>query len=181
MKNFFQERSNNSPKIYCYTELSPEYEELVKVGYTVRDINVRMREHYPTLGPKGIERYKLLLVESAMRNDGTSFIDKTVHKVLEKAGFKNVGGEWYRCNIKDVKAAIKALRIGSNFEKNRDLDFPMRPEQESAVEITSNYFKNYKRIEKPLLIFFGIARCDLVKLLLHINWQKKWVGKKYWY
>lgn len=148
MKNFFQERTNNSPKIYCYTELSPEYEELVKVGYTVRDINVRMREHYPTLGPKGIERYKLLLVESAMRNDGTSFIDKTVHKVLEKAGFKNVGGEWYRCNIKDVKAGIKALRIGSNFEKNRDLDFPMRPEQESAVEITSNYFKNYKRIEK---------------------------------
>ena len=35
-----------------------------------------MKEHYPTLGPKGIERYKVLLEESSMRNDGTSFIDK---------------------------------------------------------------------------------------------------------
>ena len=72
----FQPRPNKSPKIYGYTELSPEYDGLIKIGYTEREVKDRMKEHYPTLGPKGIERYKVLIEESSMRNDSTSFIDK---------------------------------------------------------------------------------------------------------
>ena len=60
----FQPRPKKSPKIYGYTELSPEYDGLIKIGYTEREVKDRMKEHYPTLGPKGIERYKVNLTDS---------------------------------------------------------------------------------------------------------------------
>ena len=34
----FQPRPNKSPKIYGYTELSPEYDGLIKIGYTEREV-----------------------------------------------------------------------------------------------------------------------------------------------
>ena len=87
----FKTRPNKSPKIYGYTELSPEYDGLIKIGYTEREVKDRMKEHYPTLGPKGIERYRVLIEESSMRNDGTSFIDKDVHRILENASLHYQG------------------------------------------------------------------------------------------
>ena len=60
-QDFFPSRSNNSPKIYGYTELSHEYKGLIKVGYTERDVKERMKEHYPTSGPEGITRYEVLV------------------------------------------------------------------------------------------------------------------------
>ena len=123
MMKIFKPRPNKSPKIYGYTELSPEYDGLIKIGYTEREVKDRMKEHYPTLGPKGIERYKVLIEESSMRNDGTSFIDKNVHKILENAGFKNVGGEWFKCSCEDVKSAIIAAKNKTNIELGRFNNF----------------------------------------------------------
>ena len=56
--SFFPSRSSNSPKIYGYTELSKEYEGLIKVGYTERTVEERMKEHHLTSGPEGIKRYE---------------------------------------------------------------------------------------------------------------------------
>ena len=39
----FQPRPNKSPKIYGYTELSPEYDGLIKIGYTEREVKDRMK------------------------------------------------------------------------------------------------------------------------------------------
>ena len=75
--------------------------DLIKIGYTARSLDERMKEHYPTRGPNNIKRYKVLLLESSMRNDGSYFIDKDVHKILKKMVTK----------IKEVNGLIVKLMM----------------------------------------------------------------------
>ena len=49
-----------------------------------------MHQHYPTLGPDSITRYNVLLVDSAMRDDGTTFKDHEVHKVYKYIIYKYI-------------------------------------------------------------------------------------------
>ena len=93
---FFPSKSEKSPKIYAYTEPFPEYIGLMKIGYTERDVSSRMKEHYPTAGPEGINRYELLFEASSMSNDGTHFKDYEIHKIQEKSGIERCGQncEW---------------------------------------------------------------------------------------
>jgi hypothetical protein len=65
--------------------------------------------------------------------------------MLRINGIHNEGGEWFRCTVEQLKAAIIAVREGQLFEEQRSLDFTMRPEQEAAVEKTMAYFKAYRR------------------------------------
>jgi hypothetical protein len=44
---------------------------LLKVGYTEKDVEKRVAHQYPTKRPDGIVPYKIVLAESAMRNNGT--------------------------------------------------------------------------------------------------------------
>ena len=104
-----------------------------------------MNEHYPTLGPKGIERYKVLLEESSLRNDCTSFIDKNVLRILENAGFKNIDGEWFKCRVEDVKAAVIAAKNQTNIDLARFNDFSLRPEQIEAIDKTKKFKKKNSR------------------------------------
>ena len=60
--------------------------------------------------------------------------------MLRLNGLKNPKGEWFRCTVDQVKAAIIAVREGQLNEENRSLDFKMRPEQEAAVEKTAGLF-----------------------------------------
>ena len=80
-----------------------------------------------------------------MRNDGTVFTDHDVHRMLRLNGVKNPEGEWFRCTVAQVKAAIIAVRTGQLNEENRSLDFKMRPEQEAAVEKTAAYFASWRK------------------------------------
>lgn len=48
------------------------------------------------------------------------------------------------CQVKQVRAAVIALRTGQLNEENRSLDFGMRPEQVDAVDKTAAYFKTFK-------------------------------------
>jgi hypothetical protein len=147
---FFTPRSTKSPKIYGYTEVSPQYEGLIKVGYTEREVNERMQEHYQTLGPTGVDQYKVLFEDSSMREDGTFFKDHLVHKILSSAGFERVGGEWFRCSTKDLKAAVIAAKDRTSLEIERVADFSLRPEQENAVQITKQYFDSFSQQEKKI-------------------------------
>lgn len=83
-----------------------------------------------------------------MRKDGSSFSDHDIHRHLKKRGFNNPNGEWFKCSIKDIQAAIIAVRDGVDNEDSRTLDFGMRPEQEAAVEKAIAYFKSFKK-ENP--------------------------------
>lgn len=139
-----------SPKIYAYT--TPEYAKrkwsgskegigLVKVGYTERDVEARMREHFPTKGPDK-EPYKILLVEDALTKEGKFFTDHAIHKILSDSGFNRVGGEWFECSVSDIERAILQQKVGKPLEVSRTLDFKMRPEQQEAVSLTKQYFEH---------------------------------------
>ena len=143
-KDFFPPRPESRPTIYGYEDTNPQYAGLLKVGYTTVDVQTRVAQQYPTLRP-GKPPYRIVLEESAMRNDGTVFTDHDVHRMLRLNGVKNPEGEWFRCTVAQVKVAIVAVRTGQLNEENRSLDFKMRPEQEAAVEKTAAYFASWRR------------------------------------
>ena len=146
-KDFFPLRPEANPKIYAYEDTNPQYSGLLKVGYTTQDVQQRVAQQYPTLRP-GRPPYRIRLEESAMRNDGTSFTDHEVHRYLRRHGYANPNGEWFRCSVRDVKAAILAIRERRENEEQRTETFAMRPEQERAVEKTAEYFNRYQREDK---------------------------------
>lgn len=138
MSTFFPRRAEANPMIYAYEDTNPQYAGLLKVGYTTIGVKARIAQQYPTLRP-GKLPYIIHYEESAMRSDGSSFIDKDVHAVLRKRGFYNPAGEWYRCGVKDVQAAVVALKRGEDTDCNRTETFAMRWEQAQAVEKTCAY------------------------------------------
>ncbi len=145
-KEFFPPRPESKPTIYAYEDTNPQYKGLLKVGYTTKDVRVRVAQQYPTKKP-GKPPYKIVLEESAMRNDGSSFTDHEVHHYLRKQDVSNPEGEWFACSVKQVKAAVIAVRDGVINEENRSLDFKMRPEQIEAVNKTAFYFRSASRDE----------------------------------
>jgi hypothetical protein len=146
-KEFFPQRPDAKPTIYAYEDTNPQYAGLLKIGYTTADAQSRVAHQYPTLRP-GKPPYRIVLEESAMRNDGTVFSDHDVHRYLRYVGINNPEGEWFRCTDSQVKAAVIAMRTGQLNEENRSLDFKMRPEQEAAIEKTAAYFKSIRRENK---------------------------------
>ena len=145
-RGFFPPRSDSIPKIYAYEDTNPQYSNLLKVGYTAIDVKTRVEQQYPTKRP-GKLPYRILLEESAMRNDGTSFTDHDIHRCLRKMGVQNPEGEWFACSLNKVKEAIISVRDRKEIEENRTLDFTMRPEQVEAIEKTSAYFQSAKQDE----------------------------------
>ena len=138
------------PKIYAYT--TPEYASrkwsgsnegvgLLKIGYTERDVEARMREHFPTKGPDK-QPYKILFVDDAITSSGEFFTDHAIHKILSDSGFNRVGGEWFECTISDLEKALIQQKTGFKTAEKRFRDFPMRPEQIDAVKTTATYFKH---------------------------------------
>jgi len=146
-KTFFPQRPEANPTIYAYEDSNPAYKGLLKVGFTNLDAQTRVAQQYPVLRP-GEPPYRIVLEEPAMRNDGTVFSDHDVHRFLRKKGLRNPNGEWFECTVEDVKSAILTIKSGVWFEENRTLDFPMRPEQQAAVDKTIAYFKSFKE-ENP--------------------------------
>jgi len=143
-KEFFPQRPDSKPTIYAYKDTHPQCKGLLKVGYTAVDVKSRVAQQYPTVRP-GKLPYKIVLEESAMRNDGTVFTDHEVHRHLRQKRIKNPDGEWFKCSADVVKSAIIAVKTGQMNEENRSLDFEMRPEQEQAVEKTATYFKSFRK------------------------------------
>jgi len=141
---FFPPRPESRPIIYAYEDTNPQYAGLLKVGYTTLDVQTRVAQQYPTLKP-GKPPYRIVLEETAMRNDGTVFTDHDVHQYLRIVGVKNPEGEWFRCKVAQVKSAVIAVRTGQLNEENRSLDFKMRPEQAAAVAKTFAYFRNFRK------------------------------------
>lgn len=142
-KEFFPPRPDTKPSIYAYEDTNPQYKGLLKIGYTTVDVRERVAQQYPTLRP-GTPPYRIVLEESAVRSEGTTFTDHDVHHYLRKKGFANPNGEWFKCSAQDIKAAIIAIRTGQINEEDRSLDFQMRPEQEAAVKCTMAYFARFK-------------------------------------
>lgn len=144
---FFPPKPDVDPKIYAYQDSNPEYDGLLKVGFTTQEVKDRVAQQYPTVRPGGAP-YQIVMEERAVWNDGGSFTDHDIHRYLRKKGFTNPAGEWFQCSVDDVKAAVLAVREGIENEDNRTLDFAMRPEQQEAVEKAAAYFRSFKN-ENP--------------------------------
>ena len=149
--DFFPQRPEISPTIYAY-ELRgvSSHKGYLKVGYTERDVETRVKEQLRTPGLAAAAR--IVVRESAMRPDGSSFTDKDVHRRLESMGCPRlVAGvernEWFLCTERDVRAAIIAARERTWGSGARDWSFAMRPEQAAAVEMTANYLREARKSE----------------------------------
>lgn len=143
-EELFPQRPNLIPTIYAY-ELPtvPSHKGYIKVGYTGRDVDTRIKEQLHTSGV----RYRLLGTWPAMRNDGSCFMDHEVHKILRRKGFRQLSegedrNEWYRCSVSDVASAVVAVQTGKENLEARTQTFKMRPEQEAAVNKTIAYYQS---------------------------------------
>ena len=123
--------------IYAYEDQT--YPGLLRVGYTTIEVARRVAQQYPMLRP-GQLPYRIVFQANAMRNDGSTFTDHAVHRLLRKR-FANPKGEWFRCTVDDVKAAVLAVKERQAIDTQRTETFGMRPEQTAAVERTATYFK----------------------------------------
>lgn len=137
---FFPSKPDLRPTIYAYEDTNPQYAGLLKVGFTSTSAQQRVAQQYPTLRP-GPLPYRIVLEESAMRSDGSIFADHDVHRLLRKRGVLNPEGEWFKCSVDDVRAAVLALCKGGDIEESRSESFGLRPEQQEAVEKAASYFE----------------------------------------
>ena len=143
--DFFPQRPAVHPMIYAYRELNPDYAGLLKVGYTEKDVDRRVAQQYPTKRPDGKVPYEIVYRTSAMREDGSCFTDHDVHRMLRRKKIAAVGGEWFRCSVLDLEAAVLAVKTDTANEENRTRTFAMRPEQAEAVNKTVAYFRAAKQ------------------------------------
>ena len=127
------------PKIYAYTD--SRYPNCLKVGYTTKSVQERVKEQYPVKLPN--QSYQIVLDENAVRDNGTFFRDSDVHKLLLQKGVERLEGEWFQCDADTLKAVLLEAKTGKTFDKPRFLDFGMRPEQQNAVEKTVSYFRQF--------------------------------------
>ena len=62
-KEFFPQRPDSHPTIYAYEDTNPQYQGLLKVGYTCGDVRARVAQQYQTLRP-GKPPYRIVLEDS---------------------------------------------------------------------------------------------------------------------
>ena len=123
--DFFPQRPEVHPMIYAYRDLNPDYDGLLKVGYTEKDVDRRVAQQYPTKRPDGKLPYEILYRSSAMREDGSCFTDHDVHRMLRRRKITGVGGEWFRCTVDELEAAVLAVKTDTLNEENRTCTFAM--------------------------------------------------------
>ena len=129
----------NPPRIYAYSD--SRFDDCLKVGYTTKTVTERVAEQYPVKLPN--QSYTIELDEIAMRDDGSFFTDHDVHKILTRKNIQRINGEWFKCTLDAVKAALLEIKSGKRNEDNRTLNFGLRPEQQAAIEKASDYFKSF--------------------------------------
>ena len=174
---FFPQRPATHPMIYAYEDTNPQYRGLLKVGYTTVDVDRRVAQQYPTKRPDGSVPYRIVLRESAMYPDGSCFNDHDVHRVLERKGVQRVGGEWFRCTVPDVQAAIVAVRNRIDNVENRTQTFSMRPEQAEAVNRTIAYYRSaYEEGSNRTPKFLWNAKMRFGKTFASYELAKSWAS-----
>lgn len=129
----------NPPRIYAYSD--SRFAGCLKVGYTTKSAQERVAAQYPVNLP--VQSYTIVLDEIAMRDDRSFFTDHDVHRALTRKKINRLEGEWFKCSLADVQAALLEVKTGKRNEDNRTLSFGMRPEQQAAVDKTVAYFKSF--------------------------------------
>lgn len=156
-----------SNRIYVYTVVGKDAEQwerslgstlvagfgLVKVGQTTKNsARPRIKQQLGTAYP-GLKGVSILLDELAVREDGSEFSDHDVHAALVAAGVNRIGGEWFEATLEEVRAAIQTVKSGIVYQPKRTQSFGMRPEQQAAVDLTTQYFQRHTGIQAPRFLW----------------------------
>ena len=174
---FFPSKTHSQPRIYAYSDSNPQYNGLLKIGYTNQSVAERVAQQYPTKAPGKIP-YTIELDMPAIRNDGSYFTDHDVHRYLRDRDFSNPEGEWFRCAVSDVTAAVKSLTDRTPGIDGRPYDFSMRPEQREAVRRAAEHMRSFKAEEGQTPHFLWNAKMRFGKtfaayqLALAMNWRR---------
>lgn len=177
-KEFFPRQIK--PQVYAYEDTNPNHKGLLKIGYTTKvNVEERVAEQFPVITPDKMP-YKIVFSESTMREDGSYFTDHDVHKLLEKQGFDNVGGEWFKCSVRDIQSAVFTIKIELKIKSEELEILNFCPEQTHAIDKTIKYFKSIKA-ENPKMSphFLWNAKMRFGKLLQPMNLPKLWDLKKF--
>jgi hypothetical protein len=126
-------------RIYAYSIDDESHRNLLKIGQTTRDVKQRVAEQLRTAA---ITNYCIELDESAERHDQSLISDHEVRAALLRKGFENPSLEWVRCSVADVLTVLEELRSGRAVSGSHHATFPLRLEQEEAVERTFTYFRS---------------------------------------
>ncbi len=126
-------------RIYAYTIADDAHTGMLKVGQTTQNVKTRVAQQVQTAA---IQNYEIMLDEPADRPDGTTFSDHDVRARLKQKGFANPTLEWMQCSLDDVRTAISELRTGQTFAGTHHATFPMRAEQQAAVDKTYSYYQS---------------------------------------
>lgn len=134
------------PQIYVYEDKKdPGW---LKVGYTTRkNAEDRIREQFNTRLQRDSNPYIYHHVEDAIDKDGKPFMDKDVHRVLLSQGFE-ANGEFFNADLESVKSAILSVKMNMKLTEKRTQSFKMRIEQQTAVNLTEEYFKGQLQKDK---------------------------------
>lgn len=128
-----------NPRIYAYAIDDAAHAGLLKVGQTTRSVQARINEQLKTAA---IRNFRIDIDEPATRDDGTVFRDSDVREALKRKGFSNPHLEWMRCSVADVRTVITELRTGQRLSGTHHDTFPMRAEQQRAVDLTEAYYQS---------------------------------------
>ena len=165
--DFFPQRPEVHPMIYAYRDLNPDYDGLLKVGYTEKDVDRRVAQQYPTKRPDGKLPYEILYRSSAMREDGSCFTDHDVHRMLRRRKITGVGGEWFRCTVDELEAAMLAVTAPAPLPCARSRRRPStRP---SPIFVPASRMRRTVRRNS-----FGMPKCASEKPSPPMNWPNAW-------
>ena len=137
-----QTARNVTPMIYAYTTPGVTYHEgWIKIGYTERDVDKRIKEQ---LGTARIA-YNLEWKGNAIYDDGTgeTFDDKPFHAYLRRLGIANEL-EWFQIG------GAESHKHFNDFRQNRGVlkkltatPYNLRGEQVQAISKTLNYLRGH--------------------------------------
>lgn len=169
------------PTIYAYT--TPTNIALngwIKIGYTERDADRRIREQTHTAG---IQASKLWAYEARF-NGGGYFSDHDFHAFLRQNGIRrNKGTEWFFFNGEPEKAKSLyrefVFKDYSKVHQEQKISYQLREEQELAVRQTLSYAQKHPngeflwnakpRFGKTLTAYDLVQRLDALNVLIVTN------------
>lgn len=173
--DFFPQRPAVHPMIYAYRDLNPDYDGLLKVGYTEKDVDRRVAQQYPTKRPDGKLPYEILYRSSAMREDGSCFTDHDVHRMLRRRKITGVGGEWFRCTVDELEAAVLAVKTDTINEENRTRTFPCARSRRRPSTRPSPIFVPPSWIRRTVhRNSSGMPKCASAKPSPPMSWPNEW-------
>lgn len=179
-------------KIYFYETPKSKEDGFIKIGETTRkDVRDRIEEQFKSAAiydEKDTE-YTLLHQRPAFKANGEEYSDKDFHKFLESKGVKkpNPSKEWFEITLDQAKVALNAFEkgFGDFHDIQRIYDFPMRKEQQVAVDKAYDYFKKEenlrdlrnKKSEKPCDFLWNAKMrfgktFSAYQLMKKANWNK---------